>query len=475
MPTTVNGDCCVSLMSGTLVRPIARYPASIAHDDPLKVASNRIRTSLVRSVQSGDTLLTVSDASRIVPQMLLSVDSEIVSVSSVDGNILTVVRGFDGTPPCPHSSGRPLDANIVAWHHNVLAAEIEAIETALGPNLSNITGDAGPFLVSTRFVFTAAPGGSLTVGANMVTLAPVPRGVNGSDPHHYLWISGGTGTAEAVLITGGTAAGGAASGTLFFTCANAHSGAWTITSATAGIAEAAQVATETAGNLIIIPAGTHQVRATITLTHGVGLLGCSPLSSTLAQATPGVTVISVGASYGVQLQGITINGHASSASGFMVVANGSYRMLVNNCYIVNGYGGINLKGVFWFALTNSLVAAQKAQMLACDGTSNTGYLHISHCVFNGASPQPIAGIELKAMNGMYMDDTDFYQCGYGLLVAPGAGQHVGDVFIANSSFDSCTNSGVRIAPTAADAYVVRLMFSNCWSATNHDGVTVHEA
>jgi hypothetical protein len=268
MSTTMNDDCCVSLMQGTLVRPIARYPSSIAYDDPLKVAANRVRTSLVRNVGTGDTLFTVSDASRIVAQMLLTVDSEIVSVTSISGNILTVVRGFDGTQPQCHSAGSTLEANITAWHHNVLAAEITAIETALGPNLSNIGGSSsgpGPFPVNTSFLFTQSPGTTLSPGANVVTLSPVPRGVNGTDLSHYLYISGGTGTPEAVAIVGGTAVSGGASGTLIIQCANAHSGAWTLQSATAGIAEAYHSLSGNNGTVVIAP-GIFRIYAPVVYT-----------------------------------------------------------------------------------------------------------------------------------------------------------------------------------------------------------------
>lgn len=93
---------------------------------------------------------------------------------------------------------------------------------------------------STAFDFTAqTPNVDLTAGVGAsITLSPVPLGINGANFRHYVYISGGTGTAEAVLITGGTAVSGSASGTLTFTPSNNHTGAWTITSATAGIQEA---------------------------------------------------------------------------------------------------------------------------------------------------------------------------------------------------------------------------------------------
>lgn len=98
-----------------------------------------------------------------------------------------------------------------------------------------------------------APGGSLTGGTPAtVTLTPCPLGVNQNDSKHYLYLSGGTGTAEAVLITGGTCASSAASGTITFTPANSHSGSWTIGSATAGMTEAEEWL-GTQGGTILIP------------------------------------------------------------------------------------------------------------------------------------------------------------------------------------------------------------------------------
>lgn len=83
------------------------------------------------------------------------------------------------------------------------------------------------------------PGGVLSTGKNTITLAPCPAGVSGSDSLHYLYVSGGTGNPEAVLIGGGTCTGIAGnSGTLVFTVAGPHSGAWRIQSATAGVQEA---------------------------------------------------------------------------------------------------------------------------------------------------------------------------------------------------------------------------------------------
>lgn len=88
------------------------------------------------------------------------------------------------------------------------------------------------------------PGGSLVAATPAKVTFPAaiggcPQGVNGTDTNHYLYISGGTGTAESVLITGGTCISGATSGTVAFTPANNHTGAWGVSTATLGLQEAA--------------------------------------------------------------------------------------------------------------------------------------------------------------------------------------------------------------------------------------------
>ena len=263
MATTVNGDNCVGLMQGTLVLPLPRYPSSVVTDASLKIAANQVQSTLTMRVSSLDTIFRVSDTSRLVVDMLLTIDSEIVSVSAIDAasHTITVVRGFDGTVATSHNAGRLLQAFIDAWHHNALAAEVKAIETALGPNLSNVSGAGGAqeYVVTTPYNFPAqSPGGTLNGGVvNSITLTPVPAGVNGTDVGHYLYISGGTGAAEPVLITGGTALSGAPSGTIFFTPVNNHSGAWSIRSATAGIQEAITAQTAVQYICITVPAGQH--------------------------------------------------------------------------------------------------------------------------------------------------------------------------------------------------------------------------
>jgi len=150
-----------------------------------------------------------------------------------------------------------------------------------------------PYVVSSDFNFPAQqPGGSLTggVGAS-ITLTPVPLGINGTDTAHQVYISAGTGAAEAVTITGGSATSGSATGTLTFVPSNSHSGAWTISSATQGIQEAISYL-PSGVNEVWVPQGTTtlngnvsyggKTNAVIVLCNGVTLAGAGTLPTTTA-------------------------------------------------------------------------------------------------------------------------------------------------------------------------------------------------
>ena len=270
----VSRYCLIVLSLSVAFAQTARFPSAIAGDSDLISVVDGAQTTLSGSMTDSATQFTVASASKIVAHQLLSIGNELVLTCNVVGTTISIGysscpnvdgRGYSGTVAASHTSGALVSGNIDAWHHNSLKAEVKAIETALGTNLANVIAlrAAAPVISSADYIFSPqTPGGSLSIGSNTITLTPCPLGVSGSDASHYLYIQHGTGTAEAVPITGGTCASGAATGTLIITAANTHSGAWTIESATNGQAEA--VADNPNGAVIQLPAGTLTERATVT-------------------------------------------------------------------------------------------------------------------------------------------------------------------------------------------------------------------
>lgn len=99
---------------------------------------------------------------------------------------------------------------------------------------------------------TDASGNLSASGAgNVITVTGMPFGLAIG---YKVRISGGTGTAEQATITAVSGVGGASTGTITVTTANPHTGAWVVSSATAGIQEAIVVA-GIKYTLIQMPAG----------------------------------------------------------------------------------------------------------------------------------------------------------------------------------------------------------------------------
>jgi hypothetical protein len=107
---------------------------------------------------------------------------------------------------------------------------------------------------ATDFAWSQTPANNLSSpGVQTVNVAACPSGVTGSEPSYFVYISG-TGTAEAVLVTGGTCAGNGQAGSLQFTTVNSHPPGYSVGSASGGLQEALIAARFTPTN----PNGTPQ-------------------------------------------------------------------------------------------------------------------------------------------------------------------------------------------------------------------------
>jgi hypothetical protein len=401
-------------------KPTPIYPAAIAGDGQLTIAVNRFQTTITQPIGSGDTQMTVADASQIVTNMLLSLDKdgEIVRVTGAPaGKVVPISRGFDGTTAVLHLSGATVSGMVDAWHHNALVAEVQAIQTTLGPNLSLIP--VSPMVFSTQYDFPAqTPGGTLSSGNQVITLTPVPKGVNGTDTNHSLYISGGTGTAEAVPITGGTAVSGAASGTVIVTCANSHSGAWTIRSSTAGIIEAI---TDNPSQEIHIPAGSYTMHDTVKLNGTKSLILSGEGSSTagtflnFGSITDNRPAISITDPTDVGerklLRYFNIQGTGTSSGGDGIYLDHGVRVTLDNL-AVNSFArhGLHTSSAFEITVSNCQFSYSGMYGVLMDGVSNLNRLESCYIGnnsrlngFGGISivgPDPAAPTESILLDGV---------------------------------------------------------------------------
>lgn len=179
----------------------ASYPGAVATDATMFRVQNNITTTVAQSQASSDTLLQVASSAGMVAPMLVSVGGtrpEIEAVCSINGNTLTIGyngacpsitgRGFDGTLAAAHSRNTAVAGNNVAWLTNKMRMEIEAVQSALGPNMSNV-GQGAPGV--------GVPAGG-TVGQSLVKVD--------SGDYHTQWSTitggGGGGTVTQATIAG---------------------------------------------------------------------------------------------------------------------------------------------------------------------------------------------------------------------------------------------------------------------------------
>src|ERR1700675_60218 len=116
------------------------FPGQVAADTDLFVATNNAISSLTGNISNSVTTIPVASGSFTRLPCLIAIDNEIIKVAGpASGNNLTnCTRGFDGTTAASHNSGAQVFAYIFDYNVNQLAAEVKAIETALGAGLANV-------------------------------------------------------------------------------------------------------------------------------------------------------------------------------------------------------------------------------------------------------------------------------------------------------------------------------------------------
>lgn len=123
----------------------AVFPAAVAADTDLLVLKDNAYSPLANGIDNSVTSIEFNDATVFTLPCLIALENEVIkAVGPASGNTITnCVRGFKGTSAASHSAGVIGYGFFFDWLRNQLAAEIKAIETALGVNLGNVVKVAG--------------------------------------------------------------------------------------------------------------------------------------------------------------------------------------------------------------------------------------------------------------------------------------------------------------------------------------------
>ena len=436
--------------------PAAAYPGRVATNSDLIVAVDQQQTTLLLPMGVSDLTATVLDPSSIKAFNLLSIDSEIVkTLGPPAGNVIPVSRGFDGTLPAGHVAGAIVAGFIDAYHHNALVAEVEAIETFLGPNGINIPSSS---LLQGAIPFAPQqPGGSLVVGSNAIIMTPVPKGVNGTDVGHYLWVSGGTGTAEAALITGGSGKAGDPSGQIIIQCANTHSGAWTIQTATAGIQEA-EVASN--GGMVFLAPGTYNIFAPISISTAGSLCGASRSGVTITGNNPTQDLIDITSTSSVHITSLTLSSAAAKTGGCAIVVSGATTgSEIDNVAFINQYNVVSILQGVAISIHDTYAGNIAANGLIInnnfvDAGDSTFYAN----VWDGSGSTG-AGVLWSSGGGLRITNNKFLGWQYAIDVNAGNNVRTSDFQIVDNSIENFTAAvcAIRVQSTGSNSLLQNVL------------------
>lgn len=312
------------------------------------------------------------------------------------------------------------------------------------------------------------PGGTLTASSPAtVTMRPCPLGLNGSDANHPVYISAGTGTAEAVLITGGTCTSGISSGTIIFTPANNHSGAWTIQSATAGCQEA-YYSNGGVGNLhILFPQGTFTTFAPCRVNaSGVWISGAGPTGTVIAVSgtnVDGFQFIAASNGQGNMISDLQISGNPASTTNYAVnTVNQTYFTAERIFAFDWGSGTLNNNGVTWTARDFFVRNLNGGDGYVGTGAGSNAAVLDNLQVVSGtaceAAVKILQGGETQILNSQLIN------CNHGMLLQPTAGANVFSTDVQNTYFDHDATNGLTINPGVGSS-VIRTRCVQCWFAS----------
>ena len=450
----------------------AIYPGSAATDNNLFVANNSASTTLTVALGTADTTINVASTTLFTVPTLLSIDNEIISVTGKTSTTFTgATRGANQTTAATHANASTVTNNVAGLYHNQVAAEIKSIETGLYTAYAN----------AANYNFTAqTPGGTLAAsGTSTLTLSPVPYGINSTDIKHYLYISGGSGTAEAALIVGGTCTSGATSGVLFVTCTNTHSGAWTVQSATAGIQEAIQAGR----GGVLVPNGLNTIYAPIFANPGASfnthIKGLGKQISILVRANGYQGDIiqfneSLGAGSGLTISDLCIeNGgvdifNNTAGSAINIISHGQEMINILGVKVSNGWVGINLGSgggcgnvvIENYEYTQSSAYAtlysSSAGILVGSSSGAGSDIRVTDAIIRTgsiASTYPlISGIKIQNCDGFHLSNS-YIKAQIGVYFLSTAGS-ITNVFCSNNHIDDVSTNGILVSGTNTISSVI---------------------
>lgn len=333
-----------------------------------------------------------------------------------------------------------------------------------------------------RTVGTGLTGNLSSAGSGKaLTFSSCPRGMSGAFALQKIYLSGGTGTAEVVPVTGGTCTSGSSNGTLLVTTVNPHTGSWKAESSTAGIQETVHAAGAIAGGTtVLIPAGISTVRAGIAIPYGqVGISGVGLGITRILPAAFSTEDLFLFSGSGNQfynsIRNLSIEGSPAQTAGWAINAVTQEYFVAERLQIIGYPNGIRFMNAHISQVSDVYISDHEDVTgigMHIEGTSSY-VTRIDRLVVQGnnapgGTSKPFAGLRIRQVADVIVRDSHFITNTYGMLVDPGNGMLATSIKAIASYFDNSWTDGVRIAPQTGGV-VQRCDFGGSWFSDSKGG------
>lgn len=291
----------------------------------------------------------------------------------------------------------------------------------------------------------------------VITLTPMPPGlaVGGQ-----VRISGGTGTAEVASITAASDVATGPTGTVTVTTAQAHSGAWTIQSATAGMQEAAQSLVASGGGTVVLGSGNANVygKFTVPTTVPITIEGRGTGTIITVNQTTGTVFEFTGSGVFYAIKDLQIRTAGNTPRNLIAITSGATGTFAATGLQMAGFrvyfnlaGPTNLVYIAGNFLINPFTSGIGVQF-ATDGTSPGNAVITGNTMSCTAPGDFLAGVFFAGTaisSGIWISENNIFQASYGIFMGPGTGGEVSQVFSIGNAYQSTVLNGIIAAPTGS--------------------------
>jgi hypothetical protein len=228
------------------------------------------------------------------------------------------------------------------------------------------------------------------------------------------------------------------------------------------------------GAIILLPPGNY-IDSTPGRAQNTGVIyrGSGPGNTTITYTNSAVVPFSWNGAAGGGIERIKLNWATPGILGAAINTLNCYGMRFTDVDTNLSYSAYNLQGTrdTWLTRCRSIFATNNlGDGIFLGGANQCIEIHLTDCVFYGPVPNGAKGAAYHFQNaqGVWRTSCDTFAMGCGMLIDPGTGQSVFNLFEDNSA-DDYTNGGTggysstHIAPTGTGQAWL-LSFSNSWSA-----------